>query len=325
MPFNEFKFTCKWGTKSAVLKFVVPINLEQLRAGIMDCWTTFYTKEFHLEHSGQQVDDATLTALITARKVNELTVIPECIGFSDYKKEEDYLTLEGIMSYGNLVVEQDPFDVEIWKDEISHAHKDIMNKIKLYGPITNTCEASVREHVSPVLSLSALIAEGLMMKAEPKISGLRGNGPLDCLFLYKKFAVALTEVKDEDIQSGLAQNDAQLVASRQYYKFHLQIHVPGLATISKKRKYLEIDITAIPSFGIVSSGRDWMFQKLVETPGIGTIIHKSAIISINLVSGHDAEIKDQMVQVVRRIVWILKEQKAKIDEHPTAKRVRNEL
>ena len=89
------------------------------------------------------------------------------------------------------------------------------------------CESSVREHVSAVLlSLSALIARDIMMRAEQKIAGMRGNGPLDYLFLYKKFAVALTEVKEENIQGAIAQNDAQLVASRQEYKYKLQCSLP---------------------------------------------------------------------------------------------------
>ena len=47
----------------------------------------------------------------------------------------------------------------------------------------------MREYVRPVLSLAALIAEDIMMRAEQKVSGLRRNGPLDSLFLYKNFPV----------------------------------------------------------------------------------------------------------------------------------------
>lgn len=43
-----------------------------------------------------------------------------------------------------------------------------MNKINLYGPILceGTCEESIREHISPILSLAALTAGDIQMKAE---------------------------------------------------------------------------------------------------------------------------------------------------------------
>ena len=78
-------------------------------------------------------------------------------------------------------------------------------------------------------------------------------------------------MKDEDIKRGVAQNDAQLVVGRLEYKYHLQDHLPDLKEISKKRKYLGIYITSIPSFGIVSSGLLWIFQRLVEESNQTTI------------------------------------------------------
>ena len=252
-----------------------------------------------------------------------LVVVSDCLRFSDYKKENEYLKLENIVKVENESFGREEFDAGEWADQIAHAVKDIMNKIKLYGPINKTCEASVREHVSPVLSLAAIIAEDIMMRAEQKVFGLRGNGPLDYLFLYKKFPITMTEVKDEEIEKGVAQNDAQLVAGRQEYKFHLQNHIPEFKELSKKRKYLEIDITSIPSFGIVSTGRDWMFQRLQEGPQ--TTIYKSKVICINLISGNENEIENEMLEVVRHIVFILKRQKEAVNQHSDAKRVRNEL
>lgn len=148
------------------------------------------------------------------------------------------------------------------------------------------------------------------MRAEQRITGLRGNGPLDYLFLYRRFPVTITEVKNEDIEGGVAQNDAQLVARRQVYKYDLQIHLPELKEKSKKRKYLEIDISSIPSFGVVSSGRDWMFQRLVEgKEGVPTTIHKSKVSCIDLFTGDRATIEKEMLVVVRKVVWILTQQR----------------
>ena len=67
-----------------------------------------------------------------------------------------------------------------------------------------------------------------------------------------------------------------------------------------------------------------MFQKLAEVQGHPTAIHMSHILTIDLVTGSEAAIRTQMLGVVRKIVWILKEQKARVDEHTFAKRVKHE-
>lgn len=137
----------------------------------MEKWEAFYTKEFHWEHNEIVVDEDKLKALandckrLKKSEIN-LVVVSDCLGFSDYKKENEYLKLENIVKVENESFGRDEFDVGAWADQIAHAVKDIMNKIKLYGPINKTCEASVREHVSPVLSLAAIIAEDIMMRAE---------------------------------------------------------------------------------------------------------------------------------------------------------------
>jgi len=309
-------------------------SFEKLRNKTMERWEIFYTKEFHFEHNKIEMDAEKLADLrtyfvATSRSPLEIAVVCDCIGFSDYKKEDAFLRTENILKVeggpNDPTFEKDDFQVEAYTAQIAHALQDIMNKKELYGPINKTCEASVREFVSPVLSLAALITRDIKMRAEQKISGLRGNGPLDYLFLYKKFPVTLTEVKDDNIEGGVAQNDAQLVASRQEYLFHLQDYVPELKEVSKKRKYLAIDIKSIPSFGIISSGRDWMLQKLVVGADGQSTIYKSSVKTINLLDASEADIEKQMLEVVRHIVWILQRQKESVDQHQFAKRVRNEL
>ena len=100
------------------------------------------------------------------------TVVSDCCGFSEYKKEANYLAIEDIALIEGVNFPKLEFDIEVWKDQI-----DIM--IKLYGPIIQTCEVSVREHISAVLSLSALIAGDIKMRAEQRICGIRGNRPLN--------------------------------------------------------------------------------------------------------------------------------------------------
>jgi hypothetical protein len=163
------------------------------------------------------------------------------------------------------------------------------------------------------------------MRAEQKICGLRGNGPLDYLCSYKKFPIAVTEVKDENVQKGYAQNDAQLVASRQEYKFMLPallVDDNDIQIQSKKRKYLQIDLTTIPSFGIVSSGLIWVIQKLVEGHnGVPSTLFKSNLMHINVIDGTEDEIREQIVKIVRYLVCILNTQKDVVNAHPYAHRV----
>ncbi len=331
-PTNEIKIQLKHNKSYIVWTFNVvldTISLDSLREVVMNTWEVFNIKEFHLQMGEVVVRDDELLHQICSRHNNTeiiLTVICDCIGFGDYKKENEILKLESMVKieeaeseYGSYTIDESK-----WKSQIDHAVMDLMNKKRLYGPITKICEATVREYVSPVLSLAALITEDIIMRAEEKICGLRGNGPVDYIFVYKNFSVVMTEVKNEDIESGIAQNDAQMIAGRQEYKRNLQIHLPEFKQKSKKRKYLEIDISTIPSFGIVSTGEKYIFQKLVESCNNPTTIHKSKVLEINLLSATEELMKQQMMEVVRRIVWILIIQKEKVDEHTDAKRVKHQ-
>ncbi len=225
------------------------VTLENIRSLVMEIWNEFYRKEFHLEcevATGivKTVDDDTLRDLLLSSTRLIFTVVSDCIGFSEYKNEIEYLASERIRLEGYHEFPKSEIDLEQWRDQIDHAVRDIRNKMMLYGPFSETCEASVREFVSPVLSLSAIIAGDIMMRAEQNIWGLRGNGPSDYLCLYKKFPIVVTQVKDENVQNGYAQNYAQLVASRQEYKYMLPALLVGdkdIKIYSKKRKYLDID------------------------------------------------------------------------------------
>jgi sugar diacid utilization regulator len=66
-----------------------------------------------------------------------------------------------------------------------------------------------------------------------------------------------------------------------------------------------------------------MSERLPE--GSQCIIYKSKVFFINLVYGSAKEIVKEMLEVVRHIVYILKDQKAPVDQHHVAKRVRNEF
>eukprot|EP01038_Epipyxis_sp_PR26KG_P016920 gene16920-23222_t len=133
---------------------------------------------------------------------------------------------------------------------------------KLYGDISTNSEASVREFISPVLVLAGLIAKKFSMKAEKRITGSMGNGPLDYTYIYKDIDTAISEAKEDNIIAGVAQNIAQLVASREDFLFqHASEH-----TNKNKRKYRDYagDIADIPSTGIVTTGENGYFKDMLQ-------------------------------------------------------------
>ena len=96
---------------------------------------------------------------------------------------------------------------------IEHALEDLHCKNKFYGPITGCMEASVREYISSVLLACARITGDVKLFAELEIAGRKGSGPLlDYAILYKKFFLLVTEAKKDQLEQGVIQNIAQLVA-----------------------------------------------------------------------------------------------------------------
>lgn len=123
----------------------------------------------------------------------------------------------------------------------------------------------MREFITPIL-LGALELYGksnkldntdLQLVCEKRVTGFVGNGPVDYIVTYKTMNIILTEAKKDQIDSGVLQNICQQVAGVQEIARLLTL------TTSKKRKYEEIlaDIEMIPSYGIVSTGEDWIFMR----------------------------------------------------------------
>lgn len=90
------------------------------------------------------------------------------------------------------------------------------------------------------------------MVAEKYIPGSLGNGPVDYSLIYKKSNnICVVEAKKELMEQGVAQNIAQLVASREDYSY------------SNKRKMMN-KIVDLSSIGIVTSGEGWIFTKYTK-------------------------------------------------------------
>jgi len=148
---------------------------------------------------------------------------------------------------------------------IEHALEDLHYKNMFYGPIT-TCvaEASVKEYISSVLLACARITGDVKLFAELDIAGRKGSsGPLDYAILYKQFFLIITEAKKDQLELGVIQNIAQLVASREETLYNLAPY-----SNNNKRNYMSMagDIACIPSTGVVSTGKEWLLIRYVLLP-----------------------------------------------------------
>jgi hypothetical protein len=132
------------------------------------------------------------------------------------------------------------------------------------------------------------------------------NGPVDYALLYKKFSIVVTEAKKDDIVDGQAQNIAQLVSSREDFLYNL--------AANKKRTYEQHapDISSIPSCGVVSTAKEWIFLRYEERPH--KAIYHSNVLPLPLIGEvTDAELKIKLQSIVAVLVCMIKLQKQCLD------------
>ena len=163
----------------------------------------------------------------------------------------------------------------------------------------------MREFISPIL-VGAIVLLGnlnVKMTAEKNIIGKLANGPVDYDIMYSSFHICIAEAKKVDIAHGIAQNIAQIVASRDVF----------ISQESKKRKYEDdfSDTKEIPSAGIISTGDEWIFSKYAYENGQWNLyLSKSYFITLEL----DIHMKTQIKDLLQVLVGILNFQKDKVDE-----------
>ena len=126
--------------------------------------------------------------------------------------------------------------------------------------LSETSEVIMREFIGPILVGAIRLLgpdSGIKIRSEQKVAGKKDRGPLDYDLRFKWFHVIVCEAKNgKDVVDAIPQNTAQLVACRQV----------SLEDQRKKRKRddqceLDAALEQIPSFGIVSTGRSWIFLK----------------------------------------------------------------
>jgi hypothetical protein len=160
----------------------------------------------------------------------------------------------------------------------AYVTKDTIIRIECFNKIFSS-EYTMREFISPVLIGSIRLAkkkllnekipvERLELTCEKNIIGLHAHGPVDYTIMFDCLDIVLTEAKKHEVEDGILQNLLQQRASQEFLSNTLlsdnasNEHFVGY---DRKRKFNEIfkDIASIPTFGIVSTGSEWVLTKLL--------------------------------------------------------------
>ena len=296
------------------------IALSSLRETVCDKFPEFGVTAFILrwdDAQGARIESDAHIALHLTAHGRDLTVFIEstCKGFGQF-------TIKDALSYAGAtgvspIVDNHKFvsaryhddDVTI-KPLVEDAFREIMARIPVFGPVDRMQnESTVREFITPVLLAAARIAKDIRLECEKTISGSKGSGPVDYVAEYKDFNMVITEAKKDNVDTGLGQNIAQLVSSREDYNHNV---------LGAKRKIEEVapDISSVPSFGVVSTAANWIFT-LLE----GSTVYRTDVFVVSLwLSGRNVDgsiLRSQLSMVIRQLVGMLEAQKEAVDNNNT--------
>ena len=210
-------------------------------------------KKFQCTDFIVQVNNTNITEELFSTLVEnevEISIVSLSLPFSEYKEIEqleDYAKIAGLdcklVLPAHFVIPPDSFIP-------SDVFREVSARLEVFD-LTETTECIMREFIGPILIGSI---RGVKIKSEHKIEGSRGRGPVDYDILFHLFHIVVCEAKNgRDVVDGIPQNGAQLVASREVFQ----------NSVCKKRKRDKNEISGqlekLKSFGIVSTGRSWVF------------------------------------------------------------------
>ncbi len=246
-------------------------------------------------------------------------------GFSSWKHhEEEALTYVGSLfkkidrtiPSDNEFPSVSPSSIEVNHinmvvDQIKMELQARLEAVNLDIPSELTC----REFISPFLIASIRIvssylkwkqyASKLSLVNEKYVYGLKASGPVDYIIMLDYLDIILTEAKKETAREGIIQNLLQQHASLEFLSnILIDIDIVGL---DRKRKFNETfeDIRlSFPTFGIVSTGSEWIFTKCVRQaePKEKTKIYRSNTVSINF--NNNQSLTD-LEPTLRKILYII--------------------
>jgi hypothetical protein len=173
----------------------------------------------------------------------------------------------------------------------------LINDLENLNRATNinlTNEAARSLYVRSFLCAAVIrFEEDLVLMAGKKLSGRHGHGPVDFALdsCHTKATVGVTEVKNDDVRKGVAQNTVQLEA----------------CLIGRKRKRDELEeedtLKCENAYGIVTDAEKWYFLHCETDHKMGISFHLSKATTINYSNG-DAMASD-VKRVFGRILWLL--------------------
>jgi len=316
IAFSAVEF--KW--KNSRKKVAVPLNanLITLKEKAIDLWEDILCPlDFDLITDGgvRLRDDDNSCDVFLNNKKSFLKISSFAVDFSEIKTVEVY-KWAGIneIEEGPDLFDDGVFDAEgeNVKRIIDHLIVHLKYTDNVYGPVSKCLnEASIREYIGPILLACALIAGNIKMSAEQNIVGKRANGPLDYAMIYKKFFILITEAKKDNLDVGIVQNLAQIVASREEY-LRIIADVAG-----KKRTYMTMagQIAQILSTGIISTGEKWMLLRYLTHADGTAHVSRSACFTLPFEGRYTDEVfKQQVNKLISKIIGAIQLQKEAVDD-----------
>jgi len=172
----------------------------------------------------------------------------------------------------------------------------------------------MREFIVPILIGSIRLLGPfceIKIKSDHYIAGSRGYGPVDLDILFHMYHIVVCEAKNgKNIIDVIPQNGAQLVACREIYQ----------RAISKKRKRnkaeLSSELDKLKSYGIVSTGRDWVFICYYKDDEGNWLLEKSIPIHLPLypIPEERYGLKERITKLLAIVAGILLSQKSAVED-----------
>jgi hypothetical protein len=119
----------------------------------------------------------------------------------------------------------------------------------------------MREFISVIIIGAASLCPGVTIVCEREIVGRHAHGPVDWCFLSDCIDIVLTEAEKTNMLEGLVQNLLQQGAAVDFYANNfMNERVVGE---ERKKKFDEVrsEVVSLPTYGIVSTGREWKFTR----------------------------------------------------------------
>jgi len=292
------------------------MNISSIKAKISSLWSDLEREDFSVTCDGIDLEDVLDLRSIL---VNNATIIVKsnCIAFTAYD------TYDKVREHANIFETSPAVDDNLFTplediprvDEFTDIVFDELQRrmIAYDWNSTKKSEFTMREFIGPLLVAAIILMDcsGIKMYSERKVVGKFGNGPLDYDIAYKEFHICVAEAKREDLDKGIAQNIAQLVACRNEYELNERKR-------SASEAFDEHEINLIPSSGVVSSAMDWIFTRYIYDDALKKWhFFRSTTMHLNLSPANEAVEVASMRFTIKRLLkvvcGILRYQKEKVD------------